>query len=161
MPQNPPMTATAITRGTPIVGAVLHFTHGKVGLQLRDQRPGIQFPGHVGSFGGAVEPGETPLQALARELREELELDITGLPLEQVFAGDYVNGLGLPAHYTLWVVRDVPVTALQVREGFLCVVDPAQDLSLLNLVDAVRQPVERAIRWPRGRLSAGPSPCAA
>jgi 8-oxo-dGTP pyrophosphatase MutT (NUDIX family) len=45
-------------------------------LQLRDNKPGIFFPGHWGCFGGASEPGETGAQALARELSEELALEL-------------------------------------------------------------------------------------
>jgi 8-oxo-dGTP pyrophosphatase MutT (NUDIX family) len=41
-------------------------------LQLRDQKPGIFYPGHWGLFGGALDAGETPSVALRRELFEEL-----------------------------------------------------------------------------------------
>lgn len=46
---------------------------GKFLLQHRDDRPDIINPGLWGSFGGAIEPYETPHDGFARELREELE----------------------------------------------------------------------------------------
>lgn len=49
-------------------------------VQLRDPIPTIFFPDHWGCFGGALEPGETDAAGLARELREELDLDISDLP---------------------------------------------------------------------------------
>lgn len=41
-------------------------------LQLRDNIPGILYPGHWAFFGGHIEPGETPEDAVKRELLEEI-----------------------------------------------------------------------------------------
>ncbi len=41
-------------------------------LQLRDDIPGILYPGQWGFFGGHLDPGETPETALFRELEEEI-----------------------------------------------------------------------------------------
>lgn len=49
---------------------------GEVLLQQRDYTPGIAYPGAWTIFGGAVETGETPDEAIQRELMEELELDM-------------------------------------------------------------------------------------
>lgn len=53
--------------------AILVLEDGRYVMQLRDNIPNIFYPGHWGCFGGAVDPGERPLQALKRELIEELE----------------------------------------------------------------------------------------
>lgn len=48
--------------------------HGRYLMQLRDDIPGILYPGHWGLFGGAIEAGETPEAAMRRELQEEIGL---------------------------------------------------------------------------------------
>lgn len=55
-------------------------------LHLRDDKPTIPHPGCWSLFGGAVEEGEKPAQAVARELREELGLadDVACRPLCRV-----------------------------------------------------------------------------
>ena len=54
------------------VAAIILVDGDRYLLQQRDDKPGIWYPGHWGCFGGAVEPGESPEQALSRELQEEL-----------------------------------------------------------------------------------------
>jgi len=49
---------------------------GRLVLQLRDDKPDIPHPGHWGPWGGRVEAGETPLEGAAREVREELTLNL-------------------------------------------------------------------------------------
>ncbi|WP_415399905.1 NUDIX hydrolase [Synechococcus sp. W4D4] len=45
-------------------------------LQLRDDLAGIVAPGCWGLFGGHLDPGESPEQALRRELWEEIRLEV-------------------------------------------------------------------------------------
>lgn len=63
-------------RGDDAVAAILVLEDGHYIMQLRDAIPDIFYPDHWGCFGGAVNDGEEPLQALHRELREELEFDV-------------------------------------------------------------------------------------
>ncbi len=56
------------------VAAILLLEDGRYIMQLRDVSPSIFYPDHWGCFGGAVEAGELPLDALRRELLEEIEL---------------------------------------------------------------------------------------
>ena len=65
-----------LLRPADAAAAVIVLDDARYLLQLRDQKPGIFYPGHWGLFGGAIDPGETPEAALRRELREEIGLDI-------------------------------------------------------------------------------------
>ncbi|SEK45328.1 8-oxo-dGTP diphosphatase [Sphingomonas palmae] len=57
-----------------VVAAALQDARGRV---LMQQRPVGKAHGGLWEFpGGKVEPGETPARALARELREELAIDV-------------------------------------------------------------------------------------
>jgi 8-oxo-dGTP pyrophosphatase MutT (NUDIX family) len=74
-------TAYDLTPAKPLtpanaVAAILHSGDGRYLLQHRDAKPTIFYPDHWGFFGGAMEAGETTRQTLARELGEELELDL-------------------------------------------------------------------------------------
>lgn len=51
--------------------AILH-TADRFLMQLRDNIPGIIYPGCWGFFGGHLDPGETPEVAVKRELQEEI-----------------------------------------------------------------------------------------
>lgn len=55
-----------------IAQALLFDRDNKLLIYLRDDKPAIPFPNHWDFFGGHVEEGETPEQALCRELQEEI-----------------------------------------------------------------------------------------
>lgn len=63
--------------GDDAVAALLVLQDGHYVMQLRDTLPRIFYPGHWGCFGGAVNSGEDPVDALKREIEEELEYRLT------------------------------------------------------------------------------------
>lgn len=65
-----------MTERIPCVGVIMFNLSGQVLLQQRDEKPGLAFPGCWTLFGGRVEPGETPDEAMRRELMEELEIAV-------------------------------------------------------------------------------------
>jgi 8-oxo-dGTP diphosphatase len=46
-------------------------------IYLRDDNPEIPFPNHWDLLGGHLEDGETPEQALVREIKEEIGIELT------------------------------------------------------------------------------------
>ncbi len=94
-------------------------------MQHRDEKPGIFFPGWWGCFGGAVEPGEGPDDAIRRELAEELDFrpesveHFATLWLDFSFAGFGV----LPRHFFTVEIDADAVGRMRLAEG--------QDLALI------------------------------
>lgn len=82
-------------------------------MQLRDARPDIWYPDHWGLFGGAIDPGETPLEALRRELDEELELQVTEAEFFVRIDFD-LGGIGLPRYHRSYYLVSI-TRALEAR----------------------------------------------
>jgi 8-oxo-dGTP pyrophosphatase MutT (NUDIX family) len=97
-------------RPSDAVAAVLIHEDGRYIMQLRDQKPGIFYPGHWGCFGGAVEHGEEPIAALRRELREELEFDVPRAARFTQFDFDF-SPLGHGKVYRVYYEVPVPQAA--------------------------------------------------
>ena len=78
--------------------AIILLEDGRYLLQLRDNIESIWYPGHWGCFGGGVDPGEDPVRALRRELREELSFEFTEARFFTELEFD-LAGLGLDRYY--------------------------------------------------------------
>ena len=104
------MTASPRLTATDAVAAILFLEDGRYVLQHRDDKPDIWYPDHWGCFGGSVDPEEQPLDALHRELYEELELEFDGAEYFTRFDFD-LTMLGAGRYYRMFFV--VPVSAGQ------------------------------------------------
>lgn len=92
-----------MVKASDAVAAVICLPDGRYLLQHRDDRPGIWYPGHWGCFGGAVDPGESPQQALMRELAEELEFRPAQAEYLTRFDFDF-SFLDMGPHYRIYYV---------------------------------------------------------
>ncbi|MGD1903239.1 MAG: NUDIX domain-containing protein [Geitlerinemataceae cyanobacterium] len=95
----------------PVALAILH-RDDRFLMQLRDDKPGILYPGVWGFFGGHMEPGETPEVAVVRELEEEL--GYTAPKLEMFDC--HIDG-GVKRHM-FWGPLTVEPEALDQTEGW-------------------------------------------
>lgn len=59
-----------------IAAIILENQNGEFLLYLRENKPSIPFPDHWDLIGGHIEEGETPEEALEREVKEELGIEI-------------------------------------------------------------------------------------
>ena len=85
------------------VRALTLDAHGRVFLVRHTYVPGWHLPG------GGVEHGETFLDALRKELREEANIELTGPP--KLFALYHATQWTRRDHVALYVVRDFTQTA--------------------------------------------------
>jgi 8-oxo-dGTP pyrophosphatase MutT (NUDIX family) len=100
--------------------AMLH-RDGRWLMQLRDEIPTTVAPGCWGLFGGHLDPGETPEQALRRELLEEISWQPTVVELVML------HHIHRRTAHVFLSELSVPLEQLQLLEG--------QDMALVSPED--------------------------
>ena len=70
-------------------GAILKNNGGKILFQLRDENG--RNPNKWGIFGGGIKKGEKPIDALIREIEEEIEIKISKTDISKEYKIPLVN----------------------------------------------------------------------
>jgi 8-oxo-dGTP diphosphatase len=96
----------------PQCGLIIENAWGEILLQLRDDKPGLVYPNCWGTFGGQIEEGETPQEALIREIREELDYDMEKPELYRVYSFD-----GYDIYMFSTIDKKITLNDFDVREG--------------------------------------------
>ncbi|MBW4520163.1 MAG: NUDIX hydrolase [Scytolyngbya sp. HA4215-MV1] len=113
-----------ITDDRVAVAIAILYRQGQLLLQLRDNIPGILYPGYWGLFGGHLEPGESPEVAMERELLEEIHYSPPHLTLFNSYRDDPI------IRHVFYAPLTVEMDALQLSEGW--------DMGLFSLEDIRR-----------------------
>jgi 8-oxo-dGTP pyrophosphatase MutT (NUDIX family) len=118
------------------VAAVIVAEDGRYFMQLRDDIPGIFYPGFWGCFGGAVAPGEDAAAALKRELHEELEF--AAGECRKILSLDFellaITGRKNFRHYYLVETTAAEIDSFVLHEGAdMKLFTPAELFSLANV----------------------------
>jgi ADP-ribose pyrophosphatase YjhB (NUDIX family) len=91
----------------------------KILFILRDNKPNILYPGKWGNFGGGVEKGEAPLEAIKREVKEESNIKIRNIELlgrekiTHIFRGKRYHRI---SHYHVAETDALP-ESIEIYEG--------------------------------------------
>ena len=96
----------------PQCGLIIENAKGEILLQLRDNKPGLEYPNCWGTFGGQIEEGETPQEALVREIKEELDYDVENPTLYRVYSFD-----GYEIYMFSTINKKITLDDFNVREG--------------------------------------------
>jgi 8-oxo-dGTP diphosphatase len=99
-----------------IAAIILENDAGEFLLYLRDNKPGIPFPGHWDLIGGHIEEGETPEEALVREVKEELDIDLkeyTFYKKYECLTGDAYENI----KYIFTGKINIPIEEITLLEG--------------------------------------------
>lgn len=94
------------------VALAILYREGKFLMQLRDDKPGIPYPGHWSLFGGHLELEETPEEGLKRELLEEIDYAVA-TPIE---FGCYADLKAI--RHVYHAPLTVPLECLILQEGW-------------------------------------------
>jgi 8-oxo-dGTP pyrophosphatase MutT (NUDIX family) len=93
------------------VGAIIVTADRRFLLQRRSDIPQIWYPGWWGLFGGGIDHGETELEALTRELKEEIDFDLPNASFFTRFQYDFSFAGGATIMRSFY---EVPIDAAQI-----------------------------------------------
>lgn len=105
----------------PEVALAILYQDNKLLLQLRDDIPTILYPGCWACFGGHLELGESPLDAVKREIWEEIGFQMT----DPVYFRPYSDQFAI--RHVFFHPLTVPLSSLNLQEGW--------DLGLISRAD--------------------------
>lgn len=99
--------------------AIIVDADGRLLMQKRDDFPEITYPGYWALFGGGIDPGENPEDALRRELAEELEFEAANIEYFTTMTFDFsFSGLReYSRHVYVVPIRESEKGSLVLHEG--------------------------------------------
>jgi 8-oxo-dGTP diphosphatase len=140
-----------------IAQVLLFDRHDRLLIYLRDEKADIPFPNYWDFFGGHLEVGETPEQALVREVKEELGIELVSYE----FFGSYecLEGDVYPNKKYIYRARiDRTIDELTLHEGQRLAsieLDQCSDFKFANILATVLKDFIAAGGWPRAVDNSG------
>ncbi len=134
-----------------IAQVLLFDREGRLLIYLRDDKPGIPFPNHWDLFGGHLENGETPEQALVREVKEELGIELIAFKYFRRF--DCAKGDAYPnVKHIFWALTDSLPQELTLYEGQKLrsiALEERKQVNFANILATIVESFVDAGLWPK------------
>ncbi len=99
------------------VASIILIKDNKILLQLRDNKPGISYPGFWGLIGGHIDDNENPIDAIKREVMEEINYKIKGI----TFVSKLIHPENIHCHeHEIYLFKgnlDINLDQIKLTEG--------------------------------------------
>jgi 8-oxo-dGTP pyrophosphatase MutT (NUDIX family) len=112
--------------------------NGEYLVYLRDNNPSIPFPNHWDLIGGHVEKGEMPLEALKREVMEELEFELKNFRFWKKYVcldGDISPNI----KYIFHGIIDKPIESIPLNEGQYLRFVTSEEIPTMNFANVMNK----------------------
>jgi 8-oxo-dGTP diphosphatase len=122
-----------------IAAIIFQNDDGEFLLYLRDNKPDIPFPDHWDLIGGHVEEGETPEEALVREVKEELGIELKNYSFYKTF--ECLKGDAYPNIKYIYTGKiNIPIEEITLYEGVRAEYFPPEsipDVKFANILKSI------------------------
>ncbi len=123
-----------------IAAIILENDNRELLLYLRDNKPGIPFPDCWDLIGGHVEEGETPEEALIREVKEELGITLDEFRFFRMY--ECRTGDAYPNEKYIFAGRiDIPIENITLYEGERPQYFKISEIPYVNFANILREVV--------------------
>ena len=123
---------------------------GRLLIYLRDDKPEIPFPSYWDLFGGHLEAGETPEEALVREVKEELGVELAAWSFFRRY--DCLDGDAYPNRkhiYHAQIDRDPAGLSLHEGQRLAAIArEERSDYRFANILGAIVEDFVASGFWP-------------
>jgi mutator protein MutT len=127
--------------------SIILFYDDEGNVLLQDRKNKSRFGEEFGFFGGAIEKGETPEQALIREVKEELGIELKKFQFFKKYYKELKN-INKSADLHLFLAPMPDLNKVNVQEGkkFLTTINDAINLNILTWDKDVLKEVQKYIK---------------